>query len=328
MRKRLILALLLLLALTASAEEASMNVGHFNVTFDMGPQSPCRANVSSDHSAFLINVNCGDYSAAIMGSEASGASLSSADSNVRGLLGRFNVTKADLYTKTIDGKMAILGVGERSWSHDQNGSKVFVVSYPTYLAKEGLAYDVVVASFFPWSAGTERLLDTLRVKMILQDDESIDGIALRETDEGSKGGHGAWGSIGPTTQYGAPYWGSPYVIPQPKIEASGDNRTNISETESLIYNGYITFVGNSSGSTEGAIKILHAKGEDDGVASEYYYLQSKYGRPKVDWNLNSQSTVVVDGRAYDKMDIQFSDSTRRTIYFDITEFFGKFNRLD
>ena len=97
--------------------------------------------------------------------------------------------------------------------------------------------------------------------------------------------------------------------------------------ESLIYNGYITFIDNSGESTENSIKILHAKGEDDGIASEYYYLQSRYGRPKVDWNLNSQSTVAANGRAYDKMDIQLSDGMRKTIYFDITGFFGKFNRL-
>ena len=65
MRKRLILVLLL--ALIASAEGTSVNAGSFNVTFDMGIQSPCRASVSSGDSAFLINVNCGNYSAAIMG---------------------------------------------------------------------------------------------------------------------------------------------------------------------------------------------------------------------------------------------------------------------
>ena len=328
MRKRLILVLLL--ALIASAEGTSVNAGCFNVTFDMGVQSLCRASVSSGDSAFLINVNYGNYSAAIMGSETSGASLSSADRNVRDLLGRFNVTKADLYTRTIDGKMAILGVGERPWSQDQNGSKVFVASYPTYLAKDGLAYDVVVASFFPWSAGTERLLNTLRVKRILQDDENIDEITLGGTAGEFKGWHRGWCSVSPTIQYGTLYRGSPYVVVQAKIETSGDNNTNSIDTsgiESLIYNGYITFIDNSGESMENSIKILHAKGEDDGIASEYYYLQSRYGRPKVDWNLNSQSTVATNGRAYDKMDIQLSDGMRKTIYFDITEFFGKFNRL-
>jgi hypothetical protein len=202
--------------------------------------------------------------------------------------------------------MAILGVGERPWSQDQNGSKVFVASYPTYLAKKGLAYDVVVTSFFPWSAGTERLLNTLRVKRILQDDENIDEITLGGTAGESKGWHRERGSVSPTIQYGTLYRGSPYVVPQAKVETSGDNSTNSTNTsgiESLIYNGYITFVDNSGESTENSIKILHAKGEDDGIASEYYYLQSRYGRSKVDWNLSFQSTVAADDRAYDKMDI-------------------------
>lgn len=86
---------------------------------------------------------------------------------------------------------------------------------------------------------------------------------------------------------------------------------------------HITFLDNSGESPENAVIIQNARGEQDGVASEYYYLDIKFGRRGRDWQLSSQSLISVDGKKYDKMDIKLSDGTEKTIFFDITGFFGK-----
>jgi len=88
------------------------------------------------------------------------------------------------------------------------------------------------------------------------------------------------------------------------------------------YDGYITFSNNSGQSIEDAIIIDYAQGEEDGEASEYYYLQEKFGQIDVDWFLESQELVTEEKRFYDKMNIELADKTRATVYFDITEFFG------
>jgi hypothetical protein len=88
------------------------------------------------------------------------------------------------------------------------------------------------------------------------------------------------------------------------------------------YDGYITFSNNNGQSIEDAIIIDYAQGEEDGEASEYYFLQEKFGQIDVDWFLESQELVTEEKRFYDKMNIELADKTRATVYFDITEFFG------
>ena len=86
----------------------------------------------------------------------------------------------------------------------------------------------------------------------------------------------------------------------------------------------ISFSKNSGESMEDAIIIMGAKGEKDGIDSEYKYLESKYGLKEIDWELELQSLLSEKGKSYDKMDIKLADGTKKTIYFDITNFFGKY----
>ncbi|NTV27674.1 MAG: hypothetical protein HGA93_03200, partial [Methanothrix sp.] len=62
----------------------------------------------------------------------------------------------------------------------------------------------------------------------------------------------------------------------------------------------------------------------EGIDAEYYYLEKRFGKRGTDWNLDQQSLVNEDGANYDAMDITLSDGSKQTIYFDITDFFGKF----
>ena len=87
---------------------------------------------------------------------------------------------------------------------------------------------------------------------------------------------------------------------------------------------HIIFSENGGQSMEDAVIIMNAKGDMEGVGAEYYYLEKKFGRNGVDWNLISQSFVSDDaGRYYDKLDIPLSTGKMITMYFDITDFYGK-----
>jgi len=89
-------------------------------------------------------------------------------------------------------------------------------------------------------------------------------------------------------------------------------------------NGGITFSKNSGNSIKDAIVISNAKSDEEGVDAEYAYLEKKYGQRNVDWKLITQSLITNNDKDYDKMDIELSDGTMLTVYFDITDFLGKF----
>lgn len=85
----------------------------------------------------------------------------------------------------------------------------------------------------------------------------------------------------------------------------------------------VTFSSDSGDSKEHAVKIHGAANEMDGIRAEYLYLSQKFGQKGKDWSLAIQSLVEDKdtGKVYDRMDIDLPDQTRRTIYFEITEFF-------
>jgi hypothetical protein len=85
----------------------------------------------------------------------------------------------------------------------------------------------------------------------------------------------------------------------------------------------ITFKGGPGYTTSTAVVILGAPNSRVGIDAEYYFLKKKFGKPKVDWNLKRQRVVREKGKVYDRMDIELKDGTKKTIFFDITEFFGK-----
>ncbi len=85
----------------------------------------------------------------------------------------------------------------------------------------------------------------------------------------------------------------------------------------------VRYVERSGVSIEEAIIILDAKNKFEGVLAEYRYLETKFGKLEKDWELDMQSFIKKDNKCYDKMDLRFPDGTRKTIFFDITSFFGK-----
>ena len=86
----------------------------------------------------------------------------------------------------------------------------------------------------------------------------------------------------------------------------------------------ITLSGGPGDTMATAIVIKGAKSSQDGIPAEYYFLEKKFGKMQVDWKLSRQELLNQDGKHYDLMRIELKDGTKKDVYFDITEFFGKF----
>jgi hypothetical protein len=69
---------------------------------------------------------------------------------------------------------------------------------------------------------------------------------------------------------------------------------------------------------DAAFKVLGARGEVDGVASEYAWLRKN--RPG--WRRDRQVLLNRNGHLYDVLDIS-KGSAKQAICFDISDFFGK-----
>jgi hypothetical protein len=254
-------------------------------------------NITEKDSRFYAKIASENNSAVIIGYETSGADMDIAKENVLDLLiqGGINDTDVSLYKRIIDGKMAIFGVAPRA-----NGLPVFLASYPEYLGAYGTTFYVVVFSNFPWDEGTMNLLDTLQV-----DYEPLDNIELQDD----------------ISDYGTPY---PIIISDEDESSEEKELSKGDSSENLTYKGYITFSNNNGESTDDAIIILNAQTDLEGVDAEYYYLEKRFSKKGTVWNLDHQSLANEDGVYYDTLDITLSDGRTLTIYFNITDFFGKF----
>lgn len=85
----------------------------------------------------------------------------------------------------------------------------------------------------------------------------------------------------------------------------------------------ISFKGGPGDTAATAVVISGAPNSRIGIDAEYYYLGKKFGQPNVDWKLKRQSVINEKGKIYDRMDLEFKDGSKKTVFFDITEFFGK-----
>lgn len=92
----------------------------------------------------------------------------------------------------------------------------------------------------------------------------------------------------------------------------------------LVAREGITYEGGKGESLEEAIRVLGAPDHMAGVEAECAYLEQAFGRPGADWTLEMQLLHFVDGHPYDELRIRLADGTRKSCYFDLADFFGKF----
>lgn len=74
------------------------------------------------------------------------------------------------------------------------------------------------------------------------------------------------------------------------------------------------------------IKISDVEDHFKGVAAEYKYIEEKFGKNKRDWRRRSQALIKKEGVYYDRIDLVLSDGSEKSIYFDITSFWGKWSK--
>ena len=82
------------------------------------------------------------------------------------------------------------------------------------------------------------------------------------------------------------------------------------------------FIDDSGETIEESIIIL-AKDEHEGVSAEYEYLEKKYGKQPDNWNRGFQRLIDKDNKAYDVIEIIFPDGSKKEVFFNITDFYGK-----
>lgn len=85
----------------------------------------------------------------------------------------------------------------------------------------------------------------------------------------------------------------------------------------------ITYEDRGGESPKTSIVIHGAANHIAGVAAEYAFLARKFGEQGRDWKLEMQAVGETEGRRWDMMCVKLTDGTRKTFYFDITEFYGK-----
>jgi hypothetical protein len=124
------------------------------------------------------------------------------------------------------------------------------------------------------------------------------------------------------TQPGGPPKESPIKNPLPTDAPTPDDGGIPSGTpvdEMPLPEGEFSFEGGDGTTLEKAV-VVNAPTERIGVAASYGWI----GRHYPGSTAAGQNTVIQNGRFYDAIDVVTGTKERRTFYFDITQFFGKF----
>lgn len=86
----------------------------------------------------------------------------------------------------------------------------------------------------------------------------------------------------------------------------------------------VTLIENIGTDLNHAIKIKGARDAFEGIRFEYMYLSKKFGVKDIDWKLIIQMMTQKNDRYFDVFNIMLKDERVLSIYFDVTEFFGKY----
>lgn len=74
---------------------------------------------------------------------------------------------------------------------------------------------------------------------------------------------------------------------------------------------------------EEAVIILGAKDEMEGVDAEYNWLEERFGKQNINWELIDQQLIDEGDKQFDVLRIKFRDGKSEEFWFDITNFYGK-----
>lgn len=84
--------------------------------------------------------------------------------------------------------------------------------------------------------------------------------------------------------------------------------------------GQSSATGTQDGSSYENAVVIQEKREGPGVDAEYKWIREHYPGSKT----GSQALVFKNGKPYDILSIKTADGAEKKIYFDISNYFGKF----
>ncbi|MBV6418855.1 MAG: hypothetical protein DAHOPDDO_00065 [Ignavibacteriaceae bacterium] len=85
----------------------------------------------------------------------------------------------------------------------------------------------------------------------------------------------------------------------------------------------IHYKGGNGSSKQESIVILGAANESEGIDAEYKWLEVKFDKQNIDWELSFQELVDEGNKQYDILTIKLTTSEMKETWFDITDFYGK-----
>src|SRR5262245_19560383 len=85
----------------------------------------------------------------------------------------------------------------------------------------------------------------------------------------------------------------------------------------------ITYSGGDGETMEEAVIIQGANNDLVGTLAEFQWLAEEFGQKDVDWRLETHSHGRMNEKEIDTIVLRLASGTRKTIYFDVTESFGK-----
>ena len=115
----------------------------------------------------------------------------------------------------------------------------------------------------------------------------------------------------------------------PSIIIRSGNKINLEEAyQAYLYlsGGGLSYSGGDGMSKESAV-VIHAQSSEMGIPGEYAYLEKTYGERRKDWEIVTRFiSHTDDGKAFEIFNIHLQNGKNVSIYFDITEFYGKFEQ--
>jgi len=85
----------------------------------------------------------------------------------------------------------------------------------------------------------------------------------------------------------------------------------------------VWFEGGDGSSRENAVVVRGAVWEMEGIAATFAWMEWHFGRKDQDWTLVTHSTGGDEHRKIDTFVVTLADGSRRTVFFDVSESYGK-----
>jgi len=83
------------------------------------------------------------------------------------------------------------------------------------------------------------------------------------------------------------------------------------------------YSGGDGSSLENAV-IINCDKSLFGISFEYSYIEYLYGKQNEDWTVKLQSLIHNNEKSYDKIEVELKNGSNNIIFFDNTQFFGRF----